>query len=488
MSKKDILIVDDEKDIRALIRGILEDEGYGVREAANAAEALEAVATKAPDLMVLDIWLQESDKDGLEILKTVKKDHKFLPVLMISGHGTIETAVTAIKHGAYDFIEKPFKSDRLLLMIARALETAALRQENQALKARYDVTGYDLIGKSAALSQLKQQIKRIAPTNSRVLITGAAGTGKEVVARMLHKLSERKENAFMALNCAALHPERLEQELFGFEKDGQRQKGVLELSNGGTVFLDEVADMPLETQGKILRALQDNRFHPVGSQEMIEVDVRILASTNKNLSEKIKSGAFREDLYYRLNVVTLHLPNLGERVEDIQPLAESFLQEFATQSGREAPSLSKPAIDVLANYNWPGNVRQLRNVMEWVMIMSLPLEGAQAQKAYKIEPENLPPEVTGISQKLEGHQREASSQGGIVNYKLQPLREAREAFERDYLLTQIKRFKGNVSQTAEFVGMERSALHRKLKSLDISLNSPQNGENEKTDNSARKAS
>ena len=302
---KEILIVDDEDDIRSLIKGILEDEGYQTREAANAISALKAVEEKTPDLIILDIWLQDSDKDGLEILKAVKKDNAILPVLMISGHGTIETAVTAIKHGAYDFIEKPFKSDRLLLMIARALETAQLKQENQALKARTDGVDNDLVGKSNATIQLKQQIERIAPTNSRVLITGDAGTGKEVVARMIHKLSARKENSFMALNCAALHPERLEEELFGVEKEGKRQKGVLELANGGTLLLDEVADTPLETQGKILRVLQDNKVHPVGTSKTIDVDVRILASTNQDLLQKIKDGSFREDLYYRLNVVTL---------------------------------------------------------------------------------------------------------------------------------------------------------------------------------------
>lgn len=462
---KDILIVDDEDDIRALIRGILEDEGYQVREAANAEQALQAVEDKEPDLMVLDIWLQESDQDGLEILKTVKADNAILPVLMISGHGTIETAVTAIKYGAYDFIEKPFKSDRLLLMIARALETAQLKQENKELKARSDNNGHQLVGSSSEISQIKQQIERIAPTNSRVLITGEAGTGKEVVARSLHRMSERKGNSFMALNCAGLHPERLEEELFGVVRDGQTQKGVLELSHGGTLFLDEVADMPLETQGKILRALQDNQIHPVGSQELINVDVRVLASTNQDLLKAIEKGRFREDLYYRLNVVTLNLPPLRDRLDDVVPLAENFLEEFAKQTGQDLRVLSQKAQMALRSYDWPGNVRQLRNVMEWVTIMA-----PSAQEQSELEREDLPPEIIG--QKRNDTQDSPQSS---IDYSAQSLREARESFERDYLTMQIRRFKGNVSQTATFIGMERSALHRKLKSLDISLNDEQDG-------------
>ena len=451
---KDILIVDDEKDIRALIRGILEDEGYQIREAENSEQAIAAVEEKTPDLMVLDIWLQDSDQDGLEILKTVKADNDILPVLMISGHGTIETAVNAIKFGAYDFIEKPFKSDRLLLMISRALETSALKQENRALKKRGEQQEHQLVGASSSLNSLKAQIEKIAPTNSRVLITGEAGTGKEVVARTIHRLSERKDKVFMGLNCAALHPERLEEELFGAEKDGQSIKGVLELSNGGTLLLDEVADMPLETQGKILRVLQDNKVHPVGSQDIINVDVRILASTNQDLEQAIKEGNFREDLYYRLNVVMLKIPALRKRVDDIMPLSEHFLDEYAKQTGQEAKALSSAAKLTLNTYAWPGNVRQLKNVMEWITIMA-PASG-------EIKNENLPPELTDT--------KKASNQEGEpkIDYSTQSLREAREAFEKDYLTMQVKRFKGNISQTAEFIGMERSALSRKLKSLDIS--------------------
>lgn len=461
---KHILIVDDEDDIRSLIKGILEDEGYETSEAANAGAALELVEEKSPDLIILDIWLQDSDQDGLEILKTVKEDNAILPVLMISGHGTIETAVNAIKEGAYDFIEKPFKSDRLLLMVSRALETAALKQENQALKARNETIDDQLIGKSAAINQIHQQLERIAPTNSRVLITGEGGTGKEVVARALHKMSERKDKAFMALNCAALRPERLEEELFGVERDGKIQKGLLELSHGGTLLLDEVADMPLETQGKILRVLQDNEIHPVGSQKHVGIDVRIIASTNQDLQQAIKDGSFREDLYYRLNVVTLTIPPLKNRQDDIIPIAEHFLESFAKQTGQEVRKLHKQAQMTLQSYNWPGNVRQLKNVMEWITIMS-----PSAQEKTQIDVDDLPPEIAGTK-------KTASNSQSLTDYVSQPLREAREAFEREYLQIQVKRFKGNVSQTAEFVGMERSALHRKLKALDISLSDEQDRE------------
>lgn len=456
-----ILIVDDEDDIRSLIKGILEDEGYETSEAANAAQALELVEQKSPDLIILDIWLQDSDQDGLEILKTVKEKNSILPVLMISGHGTIETAVSSIKEGAYDFIEKPFKSDRLLLMVSRALETAALKQENQALKAQKNTKDDQLIGRSAGINQIRQQLERIAPTNSRVLITGEGGTGKEVVARTIHNMSERKNEPFMVINCAGLRPESLEEELFGVDLDGRTQKGLLELSHGGTLFLDEVADMPLEIQGKILRVLQDHEIHPVGSSKQISVDVRILASTNRNLEKAIQEGKFREDLFYRLNVVTLTTPPLRKRPEDIAPIAEFFLSFFAEQTGQEKKTLDQKAKIALESYSWPGNVRQLKNIMEWITIM-LPASGDNGE----IRIDDLPPEITGTK-------KTSINSQPLTEFASKPLREAREVFEREYLTIQIKRFKGNVSQTAEFIGMERSALHRKLKALDISLSDEQ---------------
>ncbi len=460
---KDILIVDDEADIRGLIKAILEDEGYSVREAANSQKAMEAIETQCPDLAILDIWLQESDKDGIEILQKIKIDHPVCPVLMISGHGTIETAVNAIKLGAYDFIEKPFKSDRLIMMIGRALEVAELRKENQSLKAKHLEKDHQLLGQCSAIESLIQQIEKIAPTNSRVLITGKGGTGKEVVAQTIHKLSDRQNFSFMTINCATLAPDRLEKELFGvLDEHGEYHKGILELANKGTVFLDEVADMPVETQAKILRVLQDNEIFPVGGSKSVSIDVRFLSSTNKNLESLIESDGFREDLYYRLNVVALKLPTLKQRVDDIPLLTEYFLAEFAQQTGQPKRVLSKTALASLELYDWPGNVRQLKNMMEWLTIMSpLPVEKSE------LDLEDLPPEFNSS----EGKAMNAPS-----NFLMHPLREAREGFEKTYLQAQIKRFNGNISKTAEFIGMERSALHRKLKTLDISLNDEQDSD------------
>jgi two-component system nitrogen regulation response regulator NtrX len=450
MSGEDILIVDDEADIRKLIRGILEDEGYKTRSAADAKQAYEEISKTIPDLIVLDIWLQGSEHDGLQILAKVKKDYPNIPILMISGHGTIETAVSSIKQGAYDFIEKPFKSDRLLLMIRRALETAELRRENESLKRKSERT-WSLIGNSPAMQELRDIIERVAATNSRILITGEAGVGKEVVARNIHALSPRASAAFHVLSCATLSPERLEVELFGSSETGLNI-GILEQANGGTLLLDEVADMPLETQAKIVRVLQEQSFNRVGGQQKVEVDVRIIASTNRDLEAAIEEGKFRQDLYYRLNVVPVRVPSLRERREDIAELLNHFADEVSKQSGVAKGQFSEEAIAKLGAYNWPGNIRQLRNIVERALIM----RGSDGQKM--ITEENLPAEVTG-----------GMISGGNDNSELMglPLREAREMFERDYLKAQIERFAGNVSKTAEFVGMERSALHRKLKSLQL---------------------
>jgi two-component system nitrogen regulation response regulator NtrX len=468
----DILIIDDEQDIRLLIQGILEDEGFKTRQAANSTEALAAVELKIPDLIILDIWLQDSDKDGLEILTNVKEGNPHLPVLMISGHGTIETAVSAIKQGAYDFIEKPFQSDRLLLMISRALETASLKKENEELKARIEISA-DFIGESQDSQLLKQQLQKIAPANSRVLITGEPGVGKEVVAREIHKMSARKNKPFIALNCAVLHPERLEEELCGFERDGAVQQGVLEKANGGTLLLDEVADMPLETQGKILRVLQENQIQHLGGQTLIDIDVRILASTNRDLLQLIEKGDFREDLYYRLNVVPLHISPLRERPQDIEVLMTYFVKQYAKQTGQHEKSFSKKAFVALKQYQWPGNVRQLKNMAEWVMIMTSANEGES-----EINETGLPPELYEKPE-VDGD----NSQN--TDYTLLALRDARELFEKQYLQAQIDRFKGNVSKTSEFVGMERSALHRKLKALDILL--PDKQDSKQADSQKRKS-
>ncbi len=477
----DILIVDDEADIRSLIRGILDDEGYETREAGNSTAAFAEVEKKVPDLIVLDIWLQGSDKDGLEILKALKEQHGALPFVMISGHGTIETAVSAIKDGAYDFIEKPFKSDRLLMLISRALETAALRRENAALKKRSFGEADQLIGKSPVIQNIQQLIERAAPTNSRILITGEAGTGKDIVARLIHKNSERAEEGFMVLNCATLRPERLEIELFGEEAGLQGDGGhigILEQANGGTLLLDEIADMPLETQGKIVRVLQEQRFHKIGGQKDIESDVRVIATTNKDLEALIENGDFREDLYYRLNVIQIQIPSLRKRTEDIPELTNAFMADMLKQLGFEEQTLTNAALNIFKSYGWPGNIRQLKNVIEWVCIM----HGGDNKGS--LGPEDLPPEISGGKCAAIG----ADLQSGFDdNFMELPLRDAREEFERKYLLAQVARFDGNISKTAEFVGMERSALHRKLKSLQIHQEKTQDHDKTVSDISRKRA-
>lgn len=449
----DILIVDDEDDIRKLIKGILEDEGYATRQANGSTKAYAEMQTRVPDVVILDIWLQGSEHDGLEILKNIKKDHPHLPVIMISGHGTVETAVSAIKIGAYDFIEKPFKSDRLLLMIERALEISSLKKENEILKEKRDVPA-TMIGKSSSINAVLNTIEKVAGANSRVLFTGEAGTGKGVAARMLHESSPRKGKPFMSLNCAILQAQTIEEEIFGIEDSKGVRKGILEQANGGSLLLDEVGDMPLETQGKIIRVLQDQKFTRINGRETIQVDVRIMATSSRNLTDKIANGDFREDLYYRLNVVPVSIPSLKSRKEDIPALAAHFVDLYSKQSGQPARSIATSAIVALQDYDWPGNVRQLRNVIESAMIMG-------SGEKDPIEKKDLPPEITGDVQA--GESRTVSMQ----DYMTYPLREAREAFERDYLDRQLARFGGNISKTAMYVGMERSALHRKLKTLEI---------------------
>ena len=454
----DILIVDDEDDIRFQISGILNDEGYDTREADGDVSALAEIAARRPSLVILDIWLEGSQRDGLDILKIISKEHPHVPVVIISGHGTIEMAVQAIRIGAYEFIEKPFKADRLLLILERAIESARLRRENQELRAR---TGgrVDLIGGSAAAGQVLQSIQKVAPTSSRVLITGPAGSGKEVVARLLHSNSKRADGPFVVVNCATMAPERMEIELFGTESDGlvaegAEKVGLFEQAHGGTLFLDEVPDMPLETQGKIVRVLQEQTFQRVGGTNMIEVSVRVIAGTSKDLSENINDGSFREDLYYRLNVVPVYVPSLTERREDIPLLIEHFMRQSAEASGAQPRNIGPDAMAALQAYDWPGNVRQLRNVVDWLLIMA-PGDGSQPVRA-----DMLPPEIGTITPPILRFEKSFEFLG-------LPLRDAREEFERQYLGAQVTRFGGNISRTANFVGMERSALHRKLKSLGI---------------------
>ena len=453
---RDILIVDDEADIRLLISGILNDEGYTTRQAGTSDAALNALRARQPSLVILDIWLEGSRLDGMELLDEIRKHHPSVPVVMISGHGNIETAVAAIKKGAYDFIEKPFKADRLLLVIDRAMEAARLKRENEELRLRAG-TSTELIGVSPAIIRIRHEIDKVAPSGSRVLITGAPGSGKETVARLIHARSRRANGPFIILNCAAIRPERLEIELFGTEfalEGGGRKIGVMEQAHGGTLLLDEVGDMTLETQGKMVRALQEQTFERVGGSVRVEVDVRVIASSTKDLNGEMARGRFRQDLFYRLNVVPLRIPSLTERREDVPMLARSFMQRASEVGGIHAREFGEDAIAALQAYDWPGNVRQLRNVVDWLLIMN------QGEVGEVIRADMLPPEIGAIAPEMVKWDRGAE----IMNL---PLRDAREMFEREYLLAQVNRFGGNISRTATFVGMERSALHRKLKTLGV---------------------
>src|SRR5271155_1289809 len=451
----DILIVDDEADIRELVSGILEDEGYTTRVARDSDDALGAINARRPSLVFLDIWLQGSRLDGLQVLGNIKTEHPDLPVVMISGHGNIETAVSAIKQGAYDFIEKPFKADRLVLVADRALETSRLKREVKDLKqlAPYSAT---LIGGSGAIGHLRQTIDKVAPTNSRILIVGPSGSGKELTARTIHALSARAPAPFVVINAAAITPERMEVELFGIEQSNsgeQRKVGALEEAHLGTLFIDEIADMPRETQNKILRVLVDQTFQRVGGTNKVEVNVRIITSTARNLEEEIAAGRFREDLFHRLSVVPIRVPPLAERREDVPALVDHFMDQISQATGLPKRRIGTDAMAVLQTHDWPGNVRQLRNNVERLMIL------AGGDPDAVISADMLPQDV--------GAMVPAMPRGGGEQLMGMPLREAREAFEREYLRAQISRFGGNISRTAEFVGMERSALHRKLKALGM---------------------
>jgi two-component system nitrogen regulation response regulator NtrX len=452
----DIVIVDDEADIRDLVAGILEDEGYVTRTARDSDEALIAIQSRRPSLVFLDIWLQGSRLDGLQLLDTVKQEHPELPVVMISGHGNIETAVAAIKHGAYDFIEKPFKADRLVLVANRALETSRLKREVKELKQMAPVPT-TLVGRSATISQLRQIIEKVAPTNSRVLIVGPSGSGKELTARTIHTSSGRVSGPFVVINAAAITPERMETELFGVEQSNgsqARKVGALEEAHSGTLFIDEIADMPRDTQNKILRVLVDQTFQRVGGSTKVAVDVRIISSTSSNIEAEVAAGEFREDLYHRLSVVPIRVPPLAERREDIPDLVDYFMEQISQATGLPKRRIGNDAMAVLQSHDWPGNVRQLRNNVERLMIL------AGGDPDALITATMLPQDVGSMVPSM------PNGNGGEHLMGL-PLREAREVFEREYLRAQISRFGGNISRTAEFVGMERSALHRKLKALGM---------------------
>jgi two-component system nitrogen regulation response regulator NtrX len=449
----EVLVVDDEEDIRDLVSGVLQDEGYAVRTAGDSSAALDAIKDRRPSLVLLDVWLQGSRLDGLQLLQQLKHNDPSLPVLMISGHGNLDTAVAAVREGAVDFIEKPFEAGHLLHLVARATETDRLRRENESLRQQI-IHEEVLSGSSVAINAVRATLKRVAPTGSRVLITGPAGVGKEVAARTIHLWSTRVNGPFVVVSAAMMTPEKVEEELFGVDSEDSSRPGLLEQAHGGTLFLDEIADMPVTAQAKILRVLTDQSYHRVGGQRPVKVDVRVLSATSRDLAQEITAGTFREDLFYRLNVVPVRLPPLRERREDIPDLANHFLARFAAERRKPAPLLSDEAVAALQAHDWPGNVRQLRNIMERTIILA-PLDRADC-----LEADMLPAEILE-NQSSPGFSSQAMTIMGS------PLREARESFEREYLRVQIRRFSGNISRTASFIGMERSALHRKLKALGI---------------------
>lgn len=451
----DILIVDDEADIRDLVAGILEDEGHGTRSAGDSDSALAVIAERRPSLIFLDIWLQGSRLDGLALLDEIKSNFGDVPVVMISGHGNIETAVSAIKRGAYDYIEKPFKADRLVLVAERALESYRLRREVRDLQERSGES-LEFVGMSSAINHLKQQIEKVSKTNSRILISGPSGAGKELTARVIHGASSRRNGPFVVVNAAAIVPDRMEEELFGVEANGSgpRKIGALEEAHGGTLYIDEIGDMQRETQNKILRVLVEQSFLRVGGSQRVNVDVRIISSTARDLEAEISRGRFREDLFHRLAVVPLGVPGLSERREDVPELVEHFVKRICRQTGLPARVVAPDAMAVLQAHDWPGNVRQLRNNIERLLIL------AHGETSDQITADMLPPEIGKMLPATPGRD-------GGEHLMAMPLRDAREVFEREYLSAQVARFGGNISRTAEFVGMERSALHRKLKSLGV---------------------
>ena len=446
-----ILIVDDEKDIRELIGDILKDEGYAIRLAGNSDDCMAEINAELPSLMILDIWLKDSRMDGIDILKTVKRDNPDVPVVIISGHGNIEIAVAAIKQGAYDFIEKPFNIDQLMVVVARAMETSRLRRENAELRRR-DVTASDMLGSSPSFKGLKSQLEKVTKSNGRVMLTGPAGSGKELAARYIHGNSNRATAPFVSVSSATIEPDRMEEVLFGRETAERGvEKGLLEQAHGGVVYFDEVADMPLGTQSKILRVLTEQQFSRVGGADKVRVDLRVISSTSRDLRQEIGASRFRQELYDRLNVVPIHVPSLEDRREDIPELTRHFIDMFHRTQGLPLRVLTPEAEAMLQTMHWPGNVRQLRNVIERVLILG---DSSGPVTASELPGQEVQTDASG--RMVLG--------GGMATL---PLREAREVFEREYLLTQINRFGGNISRTAGFVGMERSALHRKLKSLGV---------------------
>lgn len=457
---QDILIVDDETDIRELIAGILSDEGYITRSAPDGLKALDQIKTRQPNLVILDVWLGDSERDGLKILDTIKRDHPLVPVIMISGHGTIETAVSAMKKGAYDFIEKPFQSERLLLIVERAIESAYLKRENQELKIKARITP-SLVGNSPSTHHIRQTISKIGPTNSRCFITGPVGSDKEAIAREIHSLSKRSRGPFITVNCHSLHPQHIEAELFGTDiiglsSDTPRKIGLLEKAHGGTMYFDEITYLPSSVQSKIAKVLQENGFHRVGGNQKIDIDIRFLASSSENVPFLLKEGHFKEDLFYRLNLENIQIPPLNKRIADIPILAEHLMVQAAAAKGVFPRRFSQEALVMLQSYPWPGDLQQLKYVVDWVLLMN-----DSNNLREPVGSSGLPPEV------VTGNCFANNWQQKTADIIVLPLREARETFEKEYLLAQVQRFSGNISQTARFIGMERSALHRKLRALGV---------------------
>jgi two-component system nitrogen regulation response regulator NtrX len=455
----DILIVDDEADIRDLVSGILEDEGYATRTAKDGFEALEQMRLRQPSLVILDVWLGDSAQDGLMILDTLKKDHPFVPVVMISGHGNIETAVSAIKKGAYDFVEKPFKMERLILVVQRAIESAHLKRENAELKVKARMTS-GLIGSTPAIAQIRNTVETAAQSNGRVFISGPMGSGKESIARQIHGLSKRAGGPFVAVKCSELHPSQIEAELFGADIMGldpslPRKIGMLEKAHNGTLYFDEITQLSLPIQNKIVRVLQEQSFTRVGSNERTQIDVRFLGGTSENVHQLIADGHFREDFFYRMSVTHIHIPPLNERLVDLPHIASHILDEACAAQGISPRKFTNDALILMQAYGWPGDIQQLKNVIDWVL-----LSGSHDAKAF-IDKDKLPKEI------LSGNSFNSNWRNKSAEILVLPLREAREAFEREYLLAQVNRFSGNISRTARFVGMERSALHRKLRTLGV---------------------
>jgi two-component system, NtrC family, nitrogen regulation response regulator NtrX len=458
---RDILIIDDEDDIRDLIAGILEDEGYETRQAHDADSGLNEIARRRPSLVFLDIWMQGSRLDGLQLLDVFQTQHPDMPVVMISGHGNIETAVSAIRRGAYDYIEKPFKIDRLLLITQRAMEATRLKSEVEELRGRSTTQSVDMVGGSPALQQVRGVIEKSAPTNSRIFISGPSGTGKGLAARLIHQRSPRAEAPFVEINCSLYSPDEVQVVLFGREareKTGsvRTEVGALERAHGGTLYLSEIAALPATAQAAMLRTLVENKFNRVGGTVAVPIDVRIISASSQNVASLIEAGQFRSDLFHRLSIVPLHLTPLKERREDVPPLVELFLDQISRMHNLKTLSIGEDAVAVLQAQDWPGNARQLRNSIERLLILIKDAPPESGQITAQLLPSDIGEVLPTVG--------DTDASAHLMSL---PLREAREVFERQYLVAQIERFGGNISKTAEFVGMERSALHRKIKSLGL---------------------